>query len=92
MLGQGSPDATILGQLGIDIIQDTTPRTNRSFGLIEAIQDTVIASLTGGTLANGTTPAVIGTTTSVVLNAGCQIRGVFTAITLTSGGVVAYNL
>ena len=41
---------------------------------------------------NGTTAAAVGTLSAITLKAGCQIRGYFTAITLTSGGVVAYNL
>lgn len=81
-----------MGQLGTMIIQDANNHTGLDVGVIEALQDTVIATLTSGKLADGTTSAITGTVAAVVLKAGCQIRGRITQIQLTSGGVQAYNL
>lgn len=69
---------------GAEFISDTAAHTGR-FGEIVALQDTVIASLTA---KNYTGNAL----TSVVLKANCELCGVFTSITLTSGSVVAYKL
>jgi len=54
-----------------------------SFVAIQALEDTVIASMTATNLS--------GTLTAIPLSAGTVIYGVITAFTLTSGKVIAYN-
>lgn len=62
----------------------TTARAGR-YGKIVALENTVIASLTAGDYDGDAL-------TSVVLNASCELCGVFSAFTLASGSVVAYKL
>lgn len=69
---------------GAEFVDDTAAHAGR-FGKIVALEDSVIASLsaddyTGNTLS------------SIPLKASCEMCGVFTSITLTSGTVVAYKL
>jgi hypothetical protein len=69
---------------GAEYIDDTVAHTGR-FGKIVALEDSAISSLTamdysGNTLSN------------IPLKASCEMEGVFTSITLTSGTVVAYKL
>ena len=54
------------------------------FGKIQANEDTVIASLTAQNID--------GASTSITLNASCEICGVITGFTLASGSVIAYRL
>ena len=70
--------------LGFEYISDTVAHTGR-FWQLYAVENAVIAS------------AVIGNKTgnnftSVPLNAGDSIMGVFTSVTLASGKVVAYKV
>lgn len=92
MLGQSAPEATLMGQLGMEIVQDALNHPNLDVGIIEALQDTVIASMTSGKKGDGATNVVTGTLAAVTLKAGCQLRGRFTQIQLTSGGVALYKL
>jgi len=69
---------------GAEYISDTDPHTGR-FGKIAALEDTVIATL----VAEDYTGNAL---TSVVLNASCEMYGVFTSIDLASGSVVAYRI
>jgi hypothetical protein len=69
---------------GAEYISDTVAHAGR-FGKIVALEDTVIAALTA---LDYTGNAL----TSVVLNASCELEGVFTSIDLASGSVVAYKL
>ena len=70
------------GESGGVYIADTTVR-NGTFDSITALEATVIASLTSSNIT--------GTLTAVPLPAGATLFGEFTAVTLTSGKVVAYN-
>jgi hypothetical protein len=70
--------------LGFEYISDTSAHTGR-FWQLYAVADAVIAS---ATIANKTGNAF----TSVPLNAGDSIMGVFTSVTLASGKVVAYKV
>lgn len=91
MLGQSAPESLKLGQLGSTYIADTSAHTGGRWGIIEATTATVIASVTSGNLVDGTT-CMQGTLTNISLSAGAQLRGIFTAITLTSGAVVCYDI
>ena len=65
------------------IINSTNAVTGR-FGKLQANEDTVIASLTAQNID--------GASTSITLNASCEICGVITGFTLASGSVIAYRL
>ena len=69
---------------GAEYIDDTAAHTGR-FGKIVALADSVIAAIdtediTGNSMA------------AAPLKASCEICGVITSITLTSGSVMAYRL
>ena len=97
MLSQSAPISAFLGQLGSKIIYDTTACTG-TWGEVYALADAVFTTLISGNLANGTTMCTTasgaGTLATAVgtLKTGTYIRGYFTAITLTSGTVIAYNV
>ena len=67
-----------------EYIDDTTAHTGR-FGKIVALEDSVINTLSAEDYTGNTLSAV-------PLKASCEMYGVFTSITLTSGTVVAYRL
>jgi hypothetical protein len=69
---------------GAEFIDDTAAHAGR-FGKIVALEDSVIASLTAMDYTGNTLSAI-------PLNASCEMEGVFTSITLTSGTVIAYKL
>ena len=69
---------------GAEYIDDTSAHTGR-FGKVVALEDSVIAAIsaediTGNSLAGAP------------LKASCEICGVITSVTLTSGSVIAYRL
>ena len=83
------PDSIELGQMGLDWIDNTGAVTGRWC----IIQATTAATFTTLTVES---PCAINGTPSTNLNGkvlpvGHQIRGRFTAITLTSGSVIAYR-
>jgi hypothetical protein len=69
---------------GAEFIDDTAAHAGR-FGKIVALEDSVIASLTAMDYTGNTLSAI-------PLNASCEMDGVFTSVTLTSGTVIAYKL
>lgn len=69
---------------GAEYIDDTVAHTGR-FGEIVALEDSVIATLTAMDYTGNALAAI-------PLKASCELCGVFTSITLTSGTVVAYRL
>ena len=69
---------------GAEFIDDTNAHTWR-FGKIVALEDSVIASLSAEDYTGNTLSAI-------PLKASCEMYGVFTSVTLTSGTVVAYRL
>ena len=69
---------------GAEFIDDTAAHTGR-FGKIVALEDSVIASLTADDYTGNTLSAI-------PFKASCEMCGVFTSITLTSGTVIAYKL
>ena len=69
---------------GAEYIDDTVAHTGR-FGEIVALEDSVIASLTAMDYTGNALAAI-------PLKASCEMCGVFTSITLTSGTVIAYRL
>jgi len=69
---------------GAEFIDDTSAHAGR-FGKIFALEDSVIASLSAEDYTGNTLSAI-------PFKAGCEMEGVFTSITLTSGTVVAYKL
>jgi hypothetical protein len=70
--------------LGAVYIADTTTISGK-FGAIQALEATVLAS---GTVSSDIT----GTLTSLPIPVGTTIYGIFTAVKLTSGKVLAYKL
>lgn len=92
-----SPVMFALGQTGADFITDTAAHTG-VWGGIYCIVDCTFTTLTSGTLPDGTTKAVTlnGVASSGVLNtmtlkSGMCILGLYTAITLATGQVLAYH-
>ena len=69
---------------GAEYISDTAAHTGR-FGKVVALENTVIASMTADDITGNTLSAV-------TLNSSCEVCGVITSITLTSGSVLAYRL
>lgn len=69
---------------GAEYIDDTVAHTGR-FGEIVALEDSVIATLTAMDYTGNALAAI-------PLKASCELCGVFTSITLTSGTVVAYRI
>lgn len=90
MLGQSAPQSLALGQLGSDFIEDTSAHTG-SWGVIQCLVACTFTVLTSGTLPGGTT-CMSGTLAGISLSPGMEIRGIFTAITLATGKVIAYKL
>lgn len=73
-----------LAQYGSTAFADTTARTGTWFA-VTVIEDAVFAIITDAT-RTGTADL-----TGVTFSAGTTIYGSFTAITLTSGTIIAYN-
>ena len=69
---------------GAEFIDDTAAHTGR-FGKIVALEDSVIDTATALDYTGNTLSAI-------PFKASCEICGVFTSITLTSGTVVAYKI
>ena len=69
---------------GAEYIDDTVAHIGR-FGEIVALEDSVIATLTAMDYTGNAL-------TAIPLKASCELCGVFTSITLTSGTVVAYRI
>ena len=69
---------------GAEFIDDTAAHTGR-FGKIVALDDSVINTATAVNYTGNTLSAI-------PFKASCEIEGVFTSITLTSGTVVAYKI
>jgi hypothetical protein len=69
---------------GAEFIDDTAAHTGR-FGKIVALEDSVIDTATALDYTGNTLAAI-------PFKASCEICGVFTSITLTSGTVVAYKI
>ena len=69
---------------GAEYIDDTAAHTGR-FGKIVALEDSVIATLVASDYTGNTLSAI-------PLKASCEMYGVFTSVTLTSGTVVAYRI
>jgi hypothetical protein len=77
-------DATALGQFGAEVITDTAARTSKNYAAITVLADATFSTLT----SNGITGNAI---TGFSIPAGVTLFGIFTAVTLTSGKVIAYN-
>jgi hypothetical protein len=76
--GPNRPD---LGQNGSKVIADTNPNIGGDWFCIDVLSDAVFTTLTGNMTGVGSTS----------FPAGTQLFGRFTAITLSSGSVIAYN-
>jgi hypothetical protein len=70
--------------IGFEYISDTAAHTGRFY----KIYAVAVAVISVATVQNATGNAF----TSVPLNAGDSIQGVFTSITLASGKVIAYKI
>lgn len=86
----GSYISETLGLNGSTYITDTATHTG-TFGIIQALSDTVISALVSATFTDGTA-VMTGTLAAISLPAGVSLYGSFTSVKLTSGVVVAYNL
>lgn len=73
-----------VGQVGFELITDTSAHTGRFFRLY-ALEASVINTATVQNASGNTFSAV-------PIPAGGAIDGLFTSVTLTSGKVVAYKL
>jgi len=69
---------------GAEFIDDTAAHAGR-FAKVVALEDSVIATLVASDYTGNTLSAI-------PLKASCEMCGVFTSVTLTSGTVVAYKL
>jgi len=95
MLGTNSPISSATGQLGSIVINDTTACTGQ-WGEIYCVSAAVFSLLTSDKRADGITNIMTASDAgtlahAITLAAGMHIKGVFTAITLSSGTVIAYN-
>lgn len=70
------------GEAGGRFINDTTARTG-DWICIQAITATTFTTLTS--------PSISGSIASITLSAGVTLHGRFTAITLATGSVIAYD-
>jgi hypothetical protein len=77
-------DATSLGQFGAEVITDTAARTSKDYSAITVLADATFSTLTGVSITGN---AITG----FAIPAGITLLGRFTAVTLTSGKVIAYN-
>lgn len=69
---------------GAEYIDDTAAHTGR-FGKVVALEDSVIAAISTENITGNSMAAA-------PLKASCEICGVITSVTLTSGSVIAYRL
>lgn len=84
------------GYNGCFVIADTSAYTSKQFEVLSIQEDTVIASMSGTDEdSNAVDFATEFGTTGVTLKAGglltCPKGKIITAITLTSGSLIAYN-
>jgi hypothetical protein len=85
----GDMSAANVGAFGYDVIDDTddhTPSTGYGWFALHCITETVFATMTPSSKA-----PVTGTLVGATLSAGFWVFGEFTALTLTSGDVIAYR-
>lgn len=83
----GAHETVKLGQAGGQVISNTAAFTNTEPGwaVIQVVTAAVLSALTAEELTNSV--GLVG----ITLPANCILKGRFTAITLASGVVVAYN-
>ncbi len=91
MLGRQAPQSLALGQLGSLFINDTSAHTGQ-WGRIYCVAACTFTTLTSGNLPDGTVCMTGSALTGISLASGMEIQGIFTAITLASGKVIAYNI
>lgn len=77
-------DSTALGQYGAEVITDSVSRSNKNYSAITVLADANFSTLTGKDISGN---AITG----FAIPAGVSLFGIFTAVTLTSGKVIAYN-
>jgi hypothetical protein len=89
----GEAGSVALGQAGAIVETSTTAVTGKSIVAIQMIEDTVFAALTPSDTTNGYGVGSYNGDTlgSVTLPAGMTIYGHWTAFTLTSGKIIAYQ-
>ena len=79
----------MLGFFGARIIDGITAQTG-TWTVIEAISDTTFTTLTSDITYNS--PSTLATGANIgILTAGSKLYGLFTAITLASGKILAYK-
>ena len=77
------------GEGGKEIISDSVARTSKNYGILHAITDCVIETMTDVTIQNVSGAATAMDTKTI--KAGDRYFGVITAIKLTSGTMAAHN-
>ena|SRR5688572_10853946 len=82
-----SPDQLGVGYRGGKLIRDASAHTGR-WGIIQALEDTVIADVRSETFLDGNNLQFAGYT----LKQGIAIYGEFTKVQLTSGSVAVYTV
>lgn len=87
---RGELDACAMGQKGADWIDNTSARTG-DWVCVIALVDAVFTTLTPDDNTPYKVNGTVGNLNGKALPKGVAIFGRFTAITLTSGTVVAYN-
>ena len=90
-IGKGALQSVALGQCGSSYFADIVAHTGE-WGVITCITNCTFTTLTSGLRVDGVTAVMKGTLNGMVLVAGQQLFGYFTAITLASGSVVAYEV
>ena len=82
-----------LGQMGAIVETGTTAVTGKNIAAIQMIEDTVFAALTPSDTTNGYGVGSYNGDTlgSITLPAGMTIYGNWTAFTLASGKIIAYQ-
>lgn len=82
-------DREALGKFGVEFITNTTAATNKNYCAITMLEDTTFTTLTANNWSAGSTGS--NAITSVTYPKGLTIFGRFTAVTLATGKVLAYN-
>lgn len=82
-------DREALGKFGAEFITNTTAVTNKNYCAITMLEDTTFTTLTAPNWSAGS--AGSSAVTSVTYPKGLTIFGRFTAVTLATGKVIAYN-
>jgi len=79
-----------LGAYGAEYISNTTAGTSKNYCAITMLEDTTFTTLTASNWSAGSTSSVY-TGSTVTYPKGLTIFGIFTAVTLLTGKIIAYK-